>query len=114
MTTSGGKGLSAPAVVLIGMVLSLLSLFAILSVRFLAGRFSPTVANAERCIRKGKLEEGFALADKIKAGVVVREMLRGKLFLARGLQKRDGNQWRAYGTDPAAVVPLLDRPGRLA
>lgn len=108
------KGLSAPVVVVSGMLLSLLSLLAILSVQFLAGRFSPTVANTERCIRKGKIDEGFALVGKIKAGTVVREMLRGKLYLARGLQQRDGERWRSYGADPTDWLKGPDADSALA
>ena len=111
---SGEKGLSVPAVLIIGIVLALLSLLGILSVQLLAGRFSPTVANAERCLRKGNIDEGFALAGKIRAGTSVRELLRGKLFLARGLGQRKENGWRSYGTDQADWLQGADADSAFA
>ncbi|MBN1760461.1 MAG: hypothetical protein JW863_19185 [Chitinispirillaceae bacterium] len=110
---SRGKGVSVPVIVMIGIVFALLSLLAIISVQFLAGHFSPTVANAERCLRRGKIDEGFALAGKIRAGTVARELLRGKLFLARGLQQRTGDGWRSYGSNPADWLQGADADSAL-
>jgi tetratricopeptide (TPR) repeat protein len=108
------KALSLPVVMVSGIVLSLLSLFVFIGLQLMTQRFSPTVANAERYLRKGKIDEAFTLADKMKPGSAARELLRGKLFLARSLKLRKTDGWRSYGTDSADWLQGADADSALA
>ena len=108
------KSLSLPVVLLIGVLLAGTSLLAFFAVRKIAGKFSPTVANAERYLRKGKIEEAFALTGKLKTGSAAKELLRGKLYFARSIQSRKVDGWRVYGTDSADWLQGSDIDSALA
>ncbi|MBN1308314.1 MAG: tetratricopeptide repeat protein [Chitinispirillaceae bacterium] len=96
---SSEKGLSVPVVVVSGVLLALLSLIVFLSFQLIATRFSPTVSNADRYLRMGKLDEAFALSERVPGESVAKELLRGKIFLALALKRQKDDGWRHYGTD---------------
>ena len=93
------KTLSLPVIIISGILLSILTVVLFLSLRFLTEHFSPTYKNAERYLREGKLDEAFAVSEKINGETTRKLLLRGKLFLARSLQGRDNDKWRSYGVD---------------
>ena len=93
------KTLSVPVVIISGILLSILSLALFFSLRFLTEHFSPSYKNAERYLREGKIDEAFAVSEKINGETSRKLLLRGKLFLARSLQGRDNEGWRNYGKD---------------
>jgi tetratricopeptide (TPR) repeat protein len=94
-----GKGLSVPVIVSIGILVALLSLAVVLAFQFIANRFSPTATNAERYLRRGKLEEAFAMSAKVPGETTAKSLLRGRVFLAFALKQRKDDGWRQYGTD---------------
>lgn len=93
------QGLSVPVIVGSGLVLALSSLALFFMVQWMRSHFSASYSNAERFLRQGKLEQAFALSEKISGESAKSELLRGKIFLARSLQLQRKDGWRQYGTD---------------
>ncbi|MBN1578611.1 MAG: hypothetical protein JW913_18755 [Chitinispirillaceae bacterium] len=94
-----GKGLSLQVIIISGILLALLSLVVFHSFRFIATRFSPTLSNADRYLRMGKLDEAFAISARVSGNTPAKELLRGKIFLAFALKRQKDDGWRHYGID---------------
>ncbi len=94
-----GRKVSKAVIVTIGIFFALLSIAVVFIFQSLADRFSPTVSNVERFLRKGKLEEAFALSSKVPGETAVKAILRGRVFLALALKERKDDGWRRYGLD---------------
>lgn len=106
--------LSFSGILIVGMIVSALISVVVFGISRVASKFSPDVANAERLLRDGKLEEAAVIAEKLNDHTTAREILRGKVYLAMALQRQKDEGWGSYGTDSANWLKGADADSALA
>ncbi|MCX7725254.1 MAG: tetratricopeptide repeat protein [Chitinispirillaceae bacterium] len=94
------EGVSFTFVIILGLLLSFLSLLVFFIVSSISDLFSPSLKNAEKNLLKGKTFEALKIAERIKNGENYEKIiLKGKIFLIKSIRKQKRDGWKKYGTD---------------
>lgn len=93
------KGVSFTFVLAAGFLCSLVLFTAFMLVTHIKNCYSPTLANAERYLKKGKLDDALALVNKIESENAANLVLKGRIWLAMSYQKQKNESWKGYGID---------------
>lgn len=96
---SGQSGLSSLLILIIGFVLACILFFGFLVIRHISRTYSPSIVNAEKYLKRGKINEAFALSERISSDRPGYFLLRGKIWLAASMKKQDIQSWSEYGLD---------------
>ena len=96
---SKSRGLSFPVILIAGIILAAAFLSTVLLVRYISHKYSPSISNAEKYLNKGRLNEAFALTEKVDNDSPRLLILKGRIFLALSLRKQRGDNWKKYGVD---------------
>ena len=100
MSMKKNSDLSFSGILFIGLLLSAIISGLTFGVMRISHIFSPNIYNAEKLLKKGKLNEAAALADRIKGDDYACELIKGKIFLGFALERMKKSGWNFYGTDP--------------
>ncbi|MBD3347135.1 MAG: tetratricopeptide repeat protein [Chitinivibrionales bacterium] len=101
-TIPSQKGISSPAIILIGLICALFSIVAFFSIKFILGRWSPSLANSERLFKEMKYDEALAVISKIEPksnNMSELYTLYGKIWLARAWERQEKENWKNYGAN---------------
>jgi tetratricopeptide (TPR) repeat protein len=98
------KRLSLSAIILVGIFCAVLILASVLVLRHIHIFFSPTMANTERLLERGRPREAKALLDRMqpdkKRGDSNALLLRGKTLFAVLMEELREERWGSYGLNP--------------
>lgn len=93
------RGVSLIFVVITGFLCSSILFSAFLVVRHISFCYYPSISNAKRYLRKGKLDEALAFANRIESGNYENLILKGRIWLAKSYKKQKKENWTKYGLD---------------
>lgn len=96
------RGISLPVVLVSGITAAFFVLVCLLVIHWLRAAWSPSVANAERLLRKRKYSEALAVIERAgpdqqdNAALVVE---KGKIYLLLAWERQNREHWANYGKD---------------
>ena len=97
------RGLSLPVILLSGLICSCFLLGAVLAIRYLHQRYSPSLKSSERLLDKGKYRDALTILEKMESNEYnrIRELtLRGRIMYSLLHEQLRREQWGSYGVDP--------------
>ncbi|NLG16557.1 MAG: tetratricopeptide repeat protein [Fibrobacter sp.] len=92
-------GLSYPLILITGFIIACVLFFGFLIIRHISRTYSPSIVNAEKYLKRGKINEAFTLSERISSNNPGFYLLRGKIWLALSIKKQDVENWGKYGLD---------------
>lgn len=97
------RGLSLPVILLSGLICSCMLLGAVLAIRYVHQRHSPSLKSSERLLDKGKYRDALTILEKMEKNEhnSIRELsLRGRIMYSLLQELLRKEQWGSYGVDP--------------
>lgn len=95
------KGLSFPVVVIIGVIISALTLSSIFVFNYVNSRWSPSTENADRLLKRRKYEQAIAVIEKNDNADKNIPLLieKGRIWMTLAWENENREGWSQYGLD---------------
>lgn len=101
ISPASGAGLSAIFVIIIVLIVLIFALTAIVTIRHITFNYKPSPQIVTKLVRSGKIDEAYAISEKLDESSVDQIIAKAKVLIAMSLKSQEQDQWRNFGQNPA-------------
>ncbi len=94
-------GLSAVFVIITVLVVVIFALTVFVTVRHIASTYKPSSQTVTNLVRKGKIQEAYAFAEKLDESSADQIIAKAKVLIAMSLKSQEQDRWRNFGQNPS-------------